>query len=106
MQESAVKIPPETIVGESEKQGYLTTDIYDLNSLKVISSPPVLKYKIRTNTIFPNSLTTKVTVASLKKMSVSESANFSWPIRYINFLPEGEQEILTRKKMVIKVSNR
>jgi len=106
MQESAVKIPPEAIVGESENQGYLTTDIYDLSSLKVISSLPVLKCKIRTNTIFPNSFATKITIASLKKLSVYDSTNFSWPIRFINFLPEGEQEILTRIKMVVKVSNR
>jgi hypothetical protein len=39
MQESAVKIPPEAIVGESEKQCYLALEPCDSRLLKIISNP-------------------------------------------------------------------
>ncbi len=106
MQESAVKIPPEAFVGESEIQDYLTTDIYDFKSLKFNSRPPVSKYKIRTGTIFSKPLAARVKFSSLKMISISDSVKFFRPICYINILPEGEQEILTRKNVVIKESKR
>jgi hypothetical protein len=69
MQEPAVKSPPEAIVGESGKHDYQTPEIYEVSSLRIDSRLPQLKIKAGTDTVFSNSITTKVTVELPKKIS-------------------------------------
>lgn len=72
MQESANKKKPESIVGESDRQDYQTSEINEISSLTTDLTLPEIKLKLGTDTVFSITAGVGPTAELPEKISIAD----------------------------------